>query len=77
MYTPVEIGKAVRAARKVLGVTQKQLAFTAGTGMRFITDLENGKPTCEFGKVLTVLHTLGIKLSLDLPGKNIFNETNK
>lgn len=63
-YTPEEIGSLVKKTRKQLGVTQKELALTAGTGLRFIIDLEKGKPTCQIGKVLTVLQTLGIKLKL-------------
>jgi len=35
--------------------------------LRFIIDLEKGKETCEIGKALTVLHTLGIKLTLMPP----------
>lgn len=66
-YTTEEIGCLVKKARKQLGVTQKDLALTSGTGLRFIIDLEKGKPTCQIGKVLTVLQTLGIKLELLLP----------
>jgi y4mF family transcriptional regulator len=64
MYSPAELGKLVRETRKRLGVTQKELALAAGTGLRFIIELEKGKETSEIGKVLTVLHTLGIKLTL-------------
>lgn len=66
-YTPQQIGQLVKKARKILGVTQKDLALTSGTGLRFIIELEQGKATCQIGKVLTVLHTLGIKLQLTLP----------
>ena len=66
-YNPQEIGKLVRLTRKELKVTQKQLAFTSGTGLRFIVDLEKGKPTCHLGKVLTVLQTLGISIELKSP----------
>lgn len=48
-------------------VTQADLALTSGTGLRFIIDLEKGKPTCQLGKVLTVLQTLGIDISLVPP----------
>ena len=41
--------------------------MTAGTGLRFIIDLERGKPTCHFGKALKVLSTLGIKIDLTPP----------
>jgi HTH-type transcriptional regulator/antitoxin HipB len=65
--SPADIGNIVRVTRKRLGVTQKDLALTAGTGLRFIIELEKGKETCEIGKVLTVLHTLGIKVTLTPP----------
>jgi HTH-type transcriptional regulator/antitoxin HipB len=66
-YTPEQIGQFVKKARKTLGVIQKDLALTSGTGLRFIIELEQGKPTCQIGKVLTVLHTLGITMELTLP----------
>jgi y4mF family transcriptional regulator len=65
--TVEEIGKQVREARKALKVTQKDLALTSGTGLRFIIELEKGKETCQIGKVLTVLQTLGIRLQLTSP----------
>lgn len=65
--TPEHIGELVRVTRKSMGVTQKDLALTSGTGLRFIIELEKGKPTCQLGKVLTVLQTLGIKLTLTSP----------
>ena len=61
---PEELGKIVRQERKAMGLTQADLALTSGTGMRFISDLENGKPTCQIGKTLTVLKTLGLRLTL-------------
>jgi len=66
-YTPAQIGKLIRETRKELGVTQKDLALTSGTGMRFIIDLEKGKETCEIGKALAILYTLGIKITLTPP----------
>ncbi len=66
-YTSEQIGKVVRQTRKVLGVTQKNLALTSGTGLRFIIDLEKGKPTCQLEKVLVVLHTLGISVRMTGP----------
>jgi len=65
--TPEEIGRMVRATRKQMRVTQADLALTSGTGLRFIIDLEKGKPTCQIGKVLTVLQTLGVELALTQP----------
>ncbi len=66
-YTTEQIGKLVRNTRKAMRVTQQDLALTSGTGQRFISDLENGKLTCQLSKTLTVLQTLGIKLQLSSP----------
>ena len=59
-----QLGKAVRQKRKQLGVTQRELAMTCGTGERFIVDLEQGKQTCQVGKVLQVVQALGINLRM-------------
>ena len=66
-YATGDIGKLIQETRKQLGVTQRALALTSGTGLRFIIDLERGKETCEIGKVLTVLNTLGIRMTLTPP----------
>lgn len=60
-----ELGEAVQTARRSLGVTQRQLALAAGTGLRFVIDLERGKPTCQLGKTLAILATLGVAVTLD------------
>lgn len=59
-----EIGSRVRESRRRQGLTQPSLALVAGTGLRFIVDLEAGKATCQIGKVLQVLEALGIRLSV-------------
>ncbi len=66
-YTPEQIGKLVKKTRRNMKVTQKELALTSGTGLRFISELEKGKPTCQLGKALTVLNTLGITLAMASP----------
>jgi len=66
-YSPKQIGELVKSIRKQMGATQKDLAMTSGTGIRFIIELEQGKPTSQIGKVLTVLNTLGVKMSLTPP----------
>jgi len=70
-YTTQTLAEKIKTTRKAMGATQEDLALTAGTGVRFIVDLEKGKPTCQIGKILTVLNTLGIDITLtsqfDLP----------
>ena len=65
--TPEQLGAAIRARRRQLKVTQKDLAMTCGTGLRFIIDLEKGKPTCQIGKVLQVFQALGLELWITNP----------
>jgi y4mF family transcriptional regulator len=57
-----EFGAMIKRVRKELGMTQPDLAAASGTGIRFIVDLEKGKPTCELGKALQISRVLGIKL---------------
>lgn len=59
---PAAVGRAIRHKRRELGVTQAEAAGLAGVGVRFLSELENGKPTAELGKVLRVLGRLGLEL---------------
>jgi y4mF family transcriptional regulator len=63
--SPQELGDALRNARKRLGLTQPQLALVAGVGIRFIVDLEGGKPTVRLDSVLRVIEALGGVINLD------------
>lgn len=57
--TPEKVASAIRQARRDRGMTQAQLAEAAGTGRRFVVDLEAGHPTAHLGKTLIVLEALG------------------
>ena len=61
------MGKRIRELRRAQGVTQAQLAGLSNTGVRFISDLENGKETCQLGKILHVLATLGVDIVVKSP----------
>ncbi len=65
--TPAEIGRIVRAARRAQGLRQDQLAGAAGVGVRFLSELERGKPTVRLEKMLAVLDTLGCTLRIEVP----------
>ena len=64
IQTTEQLGDALRAARKQLGLTQPQLALAAGVGVRFMVDLEAGKPTLRLENVLRVIDALGGTLQL-------------
>jgi len=57
-----QISKEVKFARKKAKMTQEDLALFAGVSRKFISDLENTKPTLQVGKMLNVLSALGIDL---------------
>ena len=60
--SPADVGKAVRKKRKEDDLTLADAAALCGVGYRFLSDLENGKPTAELGKTLQVLTALGLKI---------------
>ncbi|RRQ22741.1 transcriptional regulator [Thiohalobacter thiocyanaticus] len=70
IMTAEDIGRCVRAQRKAQGATQAEFAALCGVGVRFISELENGKSTMALGKVLQVLKCLGLELSLRPRGWN-------
>lgn len=63
-----DIGSIVRATRKSQGATQAEFAALCGVGVRFLSELENGKSTAELGKVLGVLLSLGLALEIQPRG---------
>ena len=69
LMTAQKLGELVKKRRKKLGLNQSELALASGTGRRFISDLENGKDSCELGKTLKVLAGLGIELIRDSEAK--------
>jgi y4mF family transcriptional regulator len=58
------LGSTLRDARRRIGLTQPDLALAAGVGVRFIVDLEGGKPTVRLEQVLRVVDALGGSLVL-------------
>jgi len=67
------IGKIIQHLRKNTGLTQPEFAKRAGVGLRFIRDLEQGKPSVRLDKINQVLKFLGHHLEVvsDHERKNI------
>lgn len=59
-----ELGKIIRNRRKELGYTQSFVSEFTGLSISFISDVENGKRTVEFGKVLFLCNILGLDLNV-------------
>ena len=60
MTTTTDIAASIKAARRKLKLRQADLAAAAGVGVRFLIELEAGKPTAQLGKMLAVLNALGL-----------------
>ncbi|MCC8391767.1 helix-turn-helix transcriptional regulator [Paraburkholderia sp. MMS20-SJTR3] len=56
------LGVLIRATRMAQGLTRDELAHATGLSPKFISQIEAGKTTAQFGKVLELLGELGIKL---------------
>ena len=57
------ISSFIRFQRKKFGITQEELATKAGVGIRFIRDIEQGKPSLQLDKVEQVLYMFGFQLT--------------
>ena len=67
----LEAGIAIRMLRKGAGIRIDDFAMTAVVSKQFMTDLENGKPAVQMGKVLLMLQRLRIKVGLELPTADV------
>lgn len=56
------LSKLIKEKRKQLGLTQEELSFKSGVGLRFVRELETGKPTLRMDKVNQVLQLFGFEL---------------
>lgn len=59
-----DIGAAIRHKRKKDGLKLADVAGLCNVGYRFLSDIENGKPTARLGMVLQVINTLGLEIEL-------------
>lgn len=58
----MSIATFVKGKRKLVKLTQPELAEKAGVGLRFVRDLEQGKSTLRCDKVNQVLQLFGYEL---------------
>lgn len=57
-----DLGTLIKEKRNKLGITQADAAGMCNVGVRFFSELENGKPTIHFEKALFVAKMMGIDL---------------
>lgn len=65
--SPTALGSAVRAARRRRGLRLEDVALGAGVGIRFVSELERGKPTARIAETLRVVAALGLILEMEDP----------
>lgn len=56
------IAELVKQKRKELNYTQEELASRSGVGLRFLRELEQGKPSLQLDKVNQVLFMFGYEV---------------
>lgn len=57
-----DLGRYLRDQRRAAGLSQDDLATRATVSRRWLSDLEQGKPTVEVGLVFRVIAALGLYL---------------
>jgi transcriptional regulator with XRE-family HTH domain len=62
-----DAGTVIRALRKQSGIRIDDFALTAKASKQFMSDLENGRPTVQMGRVLAMLQSMGVRMSLEVP----------
>ncbi len=60
--SPEEVGRLIRERRKAKGATLAQAAGLSGVGIRYLHELEHGKPSASIGKALQVLERIGLEV---------------
>jgi len=69
------LSQFIKEKRKQLALTQEELSFKAGVGLRFVRELETGKPTLRIDKVNQVLQLFGFELGpVEINRKKLANE---
>lgn len=60
--TAGELGELLRHTRIEQQFTLERVSGMTHIGMRFLSELERGKETAQLGKVLQIIHQLGLEI---------------
>ena len=60
--TETLLSTTIKQLRKEYHLTQEELAYKSGVGLRFVRNLEQGKPTVRMDKVNQVLELFNLQL---------------
>lgn len=73
-YNYMELKEFVKERRKLVRLTQTELALKAGVGLRFMRELEQGKQTLRLDKVNQVLYLFGYKVGAIPVDRNLLTD---
>ena len=62
IHTVKDLSKLIKQKRMALKMTQADASALCNVGIRFLSELENGKPTLQIDKVLKVANFFDIKI---------------
>ena len=68
---PNRISIKVKELRKQYNLTQEDLAIKSGVGLRFLRELEQGKPTVRMDKVNQVLNLFNLEIGVCAKEKSL------
>lgn len=63
--SPADLGRAIRGARKRQGLTLILCAAANGVSVRFLSELERGKPGASIGAALKIARSVGLRLAVE------------
>ena len=66
----ITLGQIIKTRRKEKKMTLVDLSIHCNVGVRFLSELENGKSTIEMGKALKVMNRLNIEITV-LPTSDV------
>lgn len=59
-----QMGRAIKARRQALNLSQTEAGELAGCGRLFVSWVEQGKPTLRLDKLIDLMHALGLQFAL-------------
>lgn len=62
-----DLGEAIRARRKSLGLRLEDVALASGTSVMFVSELERGKPNARIELALRVAASVGLSITATVP----------
>ncbi len=64
-----KIGAAIKERRRVLSITQRELADLSGIGINTLTKIERGEANPSLKVLISLLDTLGLGIELKIKNK--------